>query len=349
MPRSITARDVAERAEVSLTTVSRVLNNRSNINEDVRQRVLKIASELGYFKAAGQGVQAREEKTLKELGFFLNHSDPDEGDTFWAHILHGAANAAHKANVRVTYQTLSLSQTSYMLLSKLHDMRVGGMLLVGPAEIATVRTIQTASIPLVLVDNYVNLPEQPVDSVQSDNFEGARAAVNYLIKHGHRQIAFIGGYTTQPPNRIYTFERRKEGYITSLHDANLPVNELLIEACNVSQPTDIAAACKRLLEKQTPISAIFCVNDATAITVMKTLREQGIQVPNDISIVGFDDVDTAAHLTPALTTIRVNKEAMGAAAVKMLVERVADPNAISATLILNVELIERESVQPYSS
>jgi LacI family transcriptional regulator len=184
--------------------------------------------------------------------------------------------------------------------------------------------------------------------VLSDNFEGARQAVEYLIEQGHTSIAFIGGPLAQnsrPINRIYTIERRASGYRTALLDAGLAVNYDLYESAGLT-PDGGYEACKRLLAKKTKFSAIFCANDETAIGAMKAVREAGLSIPQDMSVVGFDDIDMAAHYNPALTTVRINKEAMGAMAVKTLIARAADPEAIGATIMLDVDLIKRESVGP---
>ncbi len=197
---------------------------------------------------------------------------------------------------------------------------------------------------LVLIDNY--FPKSQVDAVVSDNFEGAKQAVEYLVSKGHRQIAFIGGPTTmsnRPINKIYTIERRAAGYRTALLDAGLEINYGLYESSNLSAEGGYLA-CQRLLERGTKFTALFCANDATALGAMKALREARLDVPQDVSVMGFDDIDIAQLYHPALTTVRVNKEAMGAAAVKALIERVADPEAVSATIMLEVQLIERESV-----
>jgi LacI family transcriptional regulator len=324
------------------------LNNHGNINEQLRQRVLQVAAELGYFKTTGQNSVSRDGKVvLKEIGFLLAYSDFDESklDTFWAHILHGAEIEARKANIYVTYRGIRRNQTPYLVLSKLHEMRADGILLVGPAEPETVRSIQTTNVPLVLVDNYVRIPGQQVDAVLSDNFEGTKEAIAYLIHEGHQHIAFLSGSTTISPTPPYTFERRKDGYLSAMRDAGLTVYDELMESCNVGNPDDVYAACKRLLDSGTPFSALFCANDLSASWAIKALRELGLRVPEDVSVVGFDDGDIAEHLTPPLTTMRVNKEAMGATAVKSLLARVADPQAVSVTSILGVELIKRESVR----
>lgn len=354
MGHSITVKDIAREAEVSIATVSRVLNNHSSIKEELRQHVLQVAADLGYFKTADQGHTTRSEKraALKVIGFILAYSDLEEPplDTFWSHILHGAEIEARKSNSYVTYYGMSLNQPPYLLLSKLREMRVGGLLLVGATGLETVQSLQAARFPLVLVDNYVHIPGQPVDAVLSDNYEGTKEMIHYLVREGHRQIAFLGGPTTsslQPSHTmIYTYERRRDGYLAALQEAGLPIQpEFIIEDCDVTNPESVLASCKRLMDLGNSPTALFCANDPLADKAINALRILGLRIPEDISVVGFDNADIAQHLTPPLTTVQVHKEAMGAMAVKSLLARIADPEAIAITSVLSVELIKRGSVR----
>lgn len=345
----VTLKDVAQRAKVSIGTVSRVFNNHSNVNRDIRERVLQAASELGYIGLARRSsCSPHKASRLKEIGFFFYLDQPKSSKEslapFWANILHGAEVEAHTSHIRLTYQTINRqSEESFSLLNRLYELRLEGILLVGPADAETIDAIRTAAIPLVLVDNYIRRPS--LDAVLSDNFEGTIEAVEYLLSEGHSRIAFIGAFLSPrlyPEHTPYTIEWRAKGYRSALQRAGLPVDDELIVAYDLSSEGGYEA-CMRLLEKGMPCSAICCANDPTAMGVLRALRDAGIRVPEDISVVGFDD-DMAEHLTPPLTTLRVNKEAMGAAAVRRLIARVNDPQAISTTSILGVELIKRGSV-----
>ena len=265
MGNSITIKDIAQQAKVSIATVSRALNNQSSIKEEVRQHVLQVAATLGYFKTTEQGLTTRNEKrAIKVIGFILAYSDLEDPplDTFWSHILHGAEIEARKSNIYVTYYGMSLKQPPYLLLSKLHEMRVDGLLLVGSASLEMVQSLQGANFPLVLVDNFVHLPGQQVDAILSDNYVGSKEAMNYLISEGHRHIAFLGGPTTNSlrlsKKMIYTFEQRKNGYLATLHEAGLPIHkELIIEDCYVYSSDEVYAACKRLIDSKDSFQCSF--------------------------------------------------------------------------------------------
>ena len=345
----VTLKDVAHRTNVSIGTVSRVFNNHNNVNRDIRERVLQAASELGYSGPSRRNSRSPHKTSrFKEIGFFLYLDDPTSSKEapapFWANILHGAEVEAHTSQIRLTYQTINpQSKESFSLLNRLNELQLEGMLLVGPADAETIDVIRSSGIPLVLVDNYIRRPS--LDAVLSDNFEGTIEAVEYLLSKGHSRIAFIGKFLSPgsyPKRTSYTIEWRAKGYQAALQRAGLPIDDELIIAHDLS-PTGGYEACMRLLEKGIPCSAICCANDPTAVGVLRALRDAGIRVPEDISVIGFDD-DMAEHLTPALTTLRVNKEAMGVTAVKRLLARVHDPQAVSVTSILGVELIKRDSV-----
>ena len=348
MAGSVTVKDVAREAQVSIGTVSRVLNNHVNVTEETRQRVLKAAMQLGYFRASGQEPRLYDgNRTVKEIGFlFCSGFDANYSlatNPFWSHILHGVESEASKSNIKLMYRSISeIQYASDALLTTIYDMKLGGILLVGSAKEGTVRVIESTKVPLVLVDNYI----AHTNSVVGDNFEGAREAIKYLVSMGHSRIALIDGPRLEgrpEVNEIYTLERRAEGYRTALLEAGLPIPHELREAGNLSSDGGYAA-CKRLMQRGADFSAIFCMNDETAIGAMKALREAGRRVPEDVSVMGFDDIDVAEHLTPALTTVRLNKEALGVIAFKRLLSLVNSPDPVSVVSMLEVELMKRGTV-----
>jgi DNA-binding LacI/PurR family transcriptional regulator len=166
-----------------------------------------------------------------------------------------------------------------------------------------------------------------------------------LLGLGHRRIAFIGGPTlpgAAPINRVYTVEQRVIGYWTALHEAGIPIDDKLFASCNMTT-AGAYTACQQLLVRAVPFSAIICANDESAIGATKALRAAGLRMPEDVSIVGFDDIDMAEHLTPALTTVRIHKRAIGTMAVKTLIARAQDPAALPIMILLPTELIVRGS------
>jgi DNA-binding LacI/PurR family transcriptional regulator len=357
MAGTVTIKDIAEAASVSTVTVSRVFNNHPNVSSAVRERVFQAAADLGYSRRR-RGDRAEGKQTeslgnsrlLKEIGFLFAPSlDSDTFDNpFWSRILAGVESEARRLVIKMTCRAIvGVDQTSQALLSTLYDLRLSGILLLGPAELELVRLLQSLKLPLVLIDNHI--PGLAVDSVLSDNFEGAKEAVSYLIREGHTQIAFIAGPMRAGPgaiNTIYTIEQRAAGYRAALYQAGLPLQPDVIESSNLTIAGGYEA-CQRLLARRATFSALFCANDLAAIGAIRALREAGRRVPDDTSIIGFDDVAFAEHLTPGLTTVWVHKRAMGTIAVRTLVARAANPEELAMTITLPVELIKRQSVAPF--
>jgi LacI family transcriptional regulator len=349
---SITAKDVAQYAKVSVGTVSRVFNNHNNVSEDIRQRVLKVAADLGYFRVGRQPASAHASgRTLKEVGFLYCSSieeTPATLDPYWAPIFHGVESASRQANIKITYRTITdIRHQPHLLITTIYEMRLGGVLLVGQAEAEIVNALQATRLPVVLVDNYFADLEYPVDTVLPDNFQGTRLAMDYLFSMEHHCIAFIGGPSESPTrpmyHKIHSIQQRWNSYRVALLDRDIPINYSLVESGNLTMEGGYQA-CKRLLERKADFSAIFCVDDITAIGAMKALREAGLRIPEDVSVIGFDGIDLGQHITPALTTINSNTEAMGAVALKILMARAANSDGPSMTITLGAELIKRDSV-----
>jgi DNA-binding LacI/PurR family transcriptional regulator len=358
----VTTHDVARAAAVSRVTVSRVLNDHTNVTDKVRQRVLQAAADLGYISQKsttslisvnGGLTPKRPVRVLRNIGFFFaslhGEEQPLTGNPFWSPVLHGAEQEATAAGIAVTYRSINqwIGQAD-ALPDAVRAARVDGILLVGPATEATVMALQGAERPLVLVDNCV--PSQRVDAVLSDNFGGGRAAVAHLVEVGHREVAFIGGpvRVSPPPalhraNTVWSIEQRALGYWAALREAGIQPDDRLYEGGNLSTAGGYRA-CQRLLAGGRPFTAIFCANDESAVGAMRALHQAGLRVPQDVSVVGFDDIEVAQHLIPPLTTVRVDKEAIGAWAVRRLLARALAPAAVAVTLALHVELIQRETV-----
>jgi LacI family transcriptional regulator len=322
--------------------------------------VLQAAAELGYFNQRSRlslispngASSARHVLVLRDIGFFLTSVAGDEpvtGNPFWSVVLHGVEQEATGAGARVTYRSINADQPD-LLAESVRAGRLDGILLVGPAPAEVVRALRGGDRPLVLVDNAVS--EVPVDAVLSDNFGGGRAAVGHLLELGHRDVAFIGGPfgvsagpLRHPTNTVWSLEQRALGYHTALSEAGIQPDYRLYEGDNHT-PEGGYAACRRLLAGGVPFTAIFCANDAAAIGAMRALHEAGRAVPRDVSVIGFDDIEVAQHLTPPLTTVRVDKEAIGAWAVQRLVARALTPGTPCSTTTLHVDLIQRATAAP---
>jgi LacI family transcriptional regulator len=212
-----------------------------------------------------------------------------------------------------------------------------GVLLVGASVDHTIeRLIQRRGTAVVLVDAYAT--ENDHDAVVTDNFRGAYEAVTYLLQRGHRHIGMVGSL----PDAYPSIEQRRRRYIQALLDHDIPERY-----CADSHLTreEAAESTAELLRRYPRVTALFCANDEIAVAAMQTARASGKRLPDELSIVGFDDIDLAEHLTPPRTTMRVDKAGMGRLAVQLLANRADYPDSSCATTVLRPILIEREAAR----
>jgi LacI family transcriptional regulator len=221
----------------------------------------------------------------------------------------------------------------------LSDRRVDGVLIVGTLlENKMIEHLQQAGCPVVLVDSYTP-GEMIFDSVVTDNINGAYNAVAYLIENGHTRIGLLGSM----PDAYPSVRERREGYIRALN--HYGISERYIENGLLTLPEGHEAA-RRLLSRSPEITAIFACNDDVAKGTIAAATELGLLVPDDLSVIGFDNSDMARQTTPPLTTIHVDKTSMGTMAVQLLVDRIENPERAIVTTTLSTKLVERESVRP---
>jgi len=348
---SVTIRDIAQQSGVSVGTVSRVLNQHPDVNQQLRQRVLDVATALHYSGVMRHGTQSMS-RSLKQVGFLLAMTTAVESVTsvgpFWADVLHGVENQAQSSDCQITFRTVAPNENSESLARTIQESKLGGILLVGAASPQLITFLQLQSVPFVLVDH--RLPSTNLSAVVADDFGGMSLTVRYLIDRGHRQIAFLGGTSLLNPSAseyFYTVDQRLAGYRHTLLSAGITVDPELHIPCSPN-PYGGEVACETLLTRSNRPTAVCCANDKTAIGALKALHNAGIRVPEDISIIGYDDSEFSAHTIPALTTIHINAEAMGATALRVLLARTNEAESISATTTLDVTLTERASVRDIS-
>jgi LacI family transcriptional regulator len=341
----ITCRDVARVAQVSPGTVSRVLSKKPNVNLEIQRRVLKAVEATGYIytpRKRGSVESAASEPEVKRTFIFCVSDDvvPGSPDAYFYQVLRGAEAECGLHNCNLQYLTLSNNpQAMSRTKADIQSGNIAGLILVNPNSRELIKGLAQLQLPLVLVDPYFD--EDEIDLVSSDARKGAVLAVNHLVKLGHRNIALINGPIS------YSMARRKDGYRAALEEADLPY----IPELNVRNSLTVSGgetAVNTILERGKPFSAIFCANDNLAFGAIRALNAAGLRVPEDVSIVGFNDVDTAALLPPALTTVNANLEGKGMVAVQRLLSRINYPGQAVFQSILPVRLIERSSTTVFN-
>lgn len=335
----VTVQDVARAAGVSAMTVSRVMNGGTNVREDTRKAVLAAVEQLNYRpNAAARSLAAG---GAAQIG--LLYANPSAG--YLSQFLIGALEAARRAGCHLVLESCEDdgAKAQEEAVRQLIDAEVRGVVLPPPlSESSAVRTaLAEASIPWAAIA--MGSQEAGTLNVRIDDFEAARAMTRHLIVLGHREIGFIKGHH----NQVASAERLR-GFVAALEDAGIDPASARVEQGQFTYRSGLDAA-ERILDGPGVPTAIFASNDDMAAAAVGVAHRRGLQVPGDLSIVGFDDTAIATSIWPALTTIRQPISAMAEAAITMLLRRVRErPGETEATEeeVLPYELVLRESAGP---
>ena len=331
--RRVQQRDIAESAGVSISTVSRVLNNVQGISDELRQHVIGAATRLGYYDSIAPT------KLQHIARFTRTFTTSLDLDTFHTAVLHGVEAECRQHDIQLSYSIVEPGETgTTLILKKIKERQIEGALLVSIDNRELVRQLLDLDVPIVVInDDYRGLP---VDTFLPDNFTGGLQATQYLLAHGHSRILHI---TSTARARRLTLHQRFEGYRVALQEAGIPFDRgLYLES--VLDVEVVRAEVHKLLASGCQFSGVFCANDEAAIGAMRALQDMGKRVPEDVSVIGFDDIATAALLTPALTTLHVDCKGMGMLATRRLIDRFLDPDCTPIRVELTCKLIERQSV-----
>ena len=339
MANTIRLQDVADLAGVSIGTASQALNNRRSVAAETRARVIDAARTLGY--PVRQSLETTEAE-LEVIGMLAKHDfgyAPDV-NPFYTHIQAGVENECRRHNISLMFANIEVDTSNHPLFwpPMLNEDLIQGLLLVGTFIDDTVGLLQRRlDLPIVLIDSYA--PRLPFDSIVIDNPMGTRSALETLFAHGHRHIGLIGTNPKSPPGVL----ERRHTYLHVLREHGLP--ECYVEDSQLTQQSGYSA-CKELLRRAPDITAIFAVADIVAIGVLNAARELRYSVPDDLSVIGFDNIDMASVVTPALTTVHVHKTRMGALGVRQLLQRATELRQPKVTLAVSTEVVQRDSVGP---
>ena len=328
-----TLHEVARRAGVSAMTVSRVVNGRGSVDSETRQRVEEAIQALDYVpNRIARGLISQKTQTI---GIIV----PDIVNPFFAPVVRGAESAARKAGYRVL---LCNSEGDLRLereyIEDLVAHRVEGLLLAPASDRSrsSILSLLRGGFPLVLIDRA--LPDADCDLIVSDNVQGARRLIEHLIAIGHREIAHVSDAEDTSTGR-----ERLRGYREALEAAGIPFQPELVIRTTVDRIGGYRAAQEILARDPLP-TAIFAVNNMTAVGTMEALRERNLSVPKDMGLVCFDDVEHLAVLSPILTVIDQPAETFGSLGVQLLLERMTGKaNSRPRRIILQTDLIVRQS------
>jgi DNA-binding LacI/PurR family transcriptional regulator len=352
--------DVAKEAGVSTATVSRTFNTPSLLSEQTHKRVMEAATRLNYLPnrartqnrvklSVGDGALSTSELPVQEgfIGFqFFSYSPGDllQANAFYAPMMVGAQTEAANLGLHLLMHTTHRHAMEIELPKMVRDRTVSGMLLVGTAD-PKVLSLFLEHVPeIVLVDNRDTTGKH--DCVISNGFAGTVEATRYLFELGHRKIGFINDDPNAP-----TIKDRLHGFICAHFDAGRTVDPNYI--LRLQPGDDVVQKIKEYLLRPDPPTAIITSIDLTAALALRACRELDIHVPNELSVVGFDDIDLSSQLWPPLTTVRVNKELMGRLGVSRLQARLqardSSPETMPpVTIEVPVSLVVRQSCRKLS-
>ncbi len=325
--RRATIRDVAAQAGVSVATVSKVLNARYGVSAATHQRVQGVIDELGY-QSSIVASSLRSHRT-GVLGVLVADLEP-----FSTELLKGVAAAVRGTGYELVVYSAGGRSEERIGWERRYLSRLGGTLI--DAAVLVTPTVVDADhgLPVVAVDPHAGASSVP--TVSSDNERGARLAVDHLLGLGHRRIAFISGWPGLESTRL-----RQEGYRASLAAAGVPADPALVLEGDATEDRAHALA-RELLLRADPPTAVFAGNDMAALGVLDAARELGITVPEQLSVVGFDNVPEAVMASPALTTVEQPMQAMGEQALRMLLELLAGGTP-APRVVLDTRLVLRHS------
>jgi LacI family transcriptional regulator len=335
--KRVTSTDVAEAAGVSRTTVSIVLNEVQTvqISDETRQRVIGAANRLGYVPNAA--ARALVSSRAQIVGLVLTRSPHHiASDGFLTQILDGLIETIRAKGMRLLIDIVEPQHQKEAYLQLVRAKHIDGIILSGPRyDDDALQALTMDGFPTVLMGQ---VPDQDYYSVDVNNFEASRMAVSHLIHLGHQRIACI----TNAPITYTAAEERLRGYQAALAAVQIPFDESLIRFGDFSLNSGYQQMSD-LLIKTKGFTAAFVASDAVAVGAMAAMREQGLRIPEDIALVGFDDLPLAYYLDPPLTTLHVPAIDLARQACSMLIELLGDRQPAQRQVILDTHLVVRES------
>ncbi|MEN3308265.1 MAG: LacI family transcriptional regulator [Micromonosporaceae bacterium] len=327
----VTIRDVAAHAGVSVATVSKVINGRYGVSAATFAHVQAVIKEMGY--EASLVAQSLRNHRTNVIGILVADLEP-----FSTELLKGAANAIRSTGFELVVYSAGGRTSDHVGWERRYLSRLSGTLIDGAVLVTPTVIDVRYGAPVVAVDPHTGPSDLP--TVDSDNLRGARLATEHLLGLGHRRIAMVTG---RPD--LQSAQLREQGYRQALAAAGVPIDEDLIQV-GAYVPTVSADAARRLLGAPDRPTAVFAANDLSAIATIEVAGGLGLRVPDDLSVVGFDNIPDSALSTPSLTTVNQPIHEMGRRAVNLLIHLIRGETIESTHITLATSLVVRQSTRP---
>ncbi|MFW6035621.1 MAG: LacI family DNA-binding transcriptional regulator [Halothermotrichaceae bacterium] len=331
----LTIKDIARLAGVSTATVSKVLNDYHDVSQDTKDKVKKIMKEHNYRpNSTARSLSTNQSYTIGL--FFTDHYNTGIQHPFFREVIFGLEKYLGQNGYDLLYFANKTWGDSFSYVEKCKDRHVDGVVLMGiKKDDINLNKLLQSHIPSVFVD--LDMSGKNASYVMSDNIKGAETAVRYLYNLGHRKIGMVTGL----PNTKATHDRLI-GYQRMIKKLDLNYNTGWIFSGEYTEKSGYQAMEKILSVKNRP-TAVFCHSDSLAIGAMRAIKDVGLKVPEDISLIGFDDIDLSRYVTPKLTTIAQNKKLLGQKAADLLMKIIDQGGNSPAPVLLPVKLKKRES------
>jgi LacI family transcriptional regulator len=330
-----TMKDIAKMAGVSVATVSNVLNNTRNVSPKRKEKVLKAIKDLNYVpNAVARGLRVRESRTI---GLVL----PDIRNPFFPDLARGSEEIARSAG----YTTLMMNTDDKEIelikaLNQIREGKIDGLIIVSAIEryVYLIEDLINEGYPIVLAHR--EMKKLNVDTVVGDDNQGSRTVVNHFISLGHQKIGMVTGSMDSTANIA-----RTDGFLTAMKDANLDINpRWMIEGMGDYQKTFNEMRMLLSLPPENRPTAIFAINDIPALGVLDAVADLGLKVPDDLAVIGFDDLFFSSSLSIQLTTVRNPRYTMGQQAARILIDKInRKSNSKPKKLVLPVDLVIRRT------
>lgn len=331
-----TIKDIAKEADVSIATVSLVINNNGRISQSTRNRVLKAIRKYNYHPSrSARGLVSQK---TGNIGFILTQEHFLRTEAFYTRVFLGTEFDAQANDYYVLLSTISsVFKNGDTLPRFILERNFDGIIIAGKVPDDFIDSISTYKKPIVFLDYQPTRGDFP--SIQIDNVKGGILATEHLINYGHKDISFIGGEISHPSIRD-----RLIGYKLALERADIKIDDRLVIANNDYQSRQNGYQCAQILfSNGIKPTAIFASNDDTAIGIMQYIKDRKYSIPDDISVIGFDDVETDLLIDPPLSSISVPKVKMGTEALQLLHDILNTKINTAKKIIVPVELMIRKS------
>lgn len=335
MGKKITMEDIASELNVSKSLVSRALGNKYGVGDEMRSKIQMTAIKKGYNFVKEKRASSKKIESITVV--LEKHDIEDMG--YWNKIIHSIEKTLNERGISIFLSVVENHQEEIIPLS-IRQMKSDGVILLGLLSEKLIYSVIETGLPIVMMDtNYLNLK---YDHVMANNYMGTFEATELLIEKGHKNIGFVGSLEYS-----YSFQERYRG----VAECVMKHKEKKLKLYSITERYDdfyvpfSANQFKNKMKAGDRPTAVICGNDITAFCVYDLARETGIKIPDDLSVVGFDDVAKAEWVHPKLTTINISKTMMGERAVSLLIKQFKNPGKSHEQLLIGTRIVQRESVK----